>query len=65
MTPETLTKFAILPRLFMATTTVLTWKACLWFMTLSDPTAAQAGFVSVITGCASGAYAIWINKEMK
>ena len=65
ITPETLNKFAILPRLFMACTTVLTWKSCLWFMSLDTPTAAQASFVSIISGCASGTFAIWINKEVK
>lgn len=65
MTPEMLNKWAILPRLFMLCTTILTWKACLWFMDLSDPTAAQSAFVSIITGCASGAFAVWINKEVK
>lgn len=65
MTPETLNKWAILPRLFMLCTTILTWKSCLWFMALPDPTASQSAFVSIITGCASGAFAVWINKEVK
>ena len=65
MTPEQLNKWAVLPRLFMATTCVLTWKSALWFMTLDNPTAAQSAFVSVIASCASGAFAVWINKELK
>lgn len=65
MTPELLNKWAVLPRLMMATFTVLSWKSCLWFMSLPDPSPSQAGFVSIITGCASGAFAIWINKEVK
>jgi hypothetical protein len=65
MTPETLNKWAILPRFMMFTFTVLTWRVVEWFMTIPDPSAAQAGLVSIVTGCASGAFAIWINKEVK
>ena len=65
MTPETLNKWAILPRFMMFTFTVLTWRVVEWFMTIPDPRAAQAGLVSIVTGCASGAFAIWINKEVK
>ena len=36
-----------------------------WFMTLPDPTAAQAGLVSVVTGAMTGAFAVWMNHEGK
>lgn len=65
VTPELINRWAILPRLMMATFTVLSWKSCLWFMSLPDPTPSQSAYVSIITGCASGAFAIWINKETK
>ena len=55
----------IVPRLMMIAVTVLTYKAVLWFMTLPEPSAAQAGLVSVVTGAMTGAFAVWMNHEGK
>ena len=55
----------IVPRLMMLAVTVLTYKACLWFMTLPDPTVAQSGLVSVCMGALTGCFGIWMGKEAK
>ena len=34
-----------------------------WFMTLEDPTPAQAGLVSVVTGAMTGAFAVWFTRR--
>ena len=34
-----------------------------WFMSLSDPTNAQAGFVSVIVGAGAGFFGIYVNGK--
>jgi hypothetical protein len=39
------------------------WRVVEWFMTLPDPTNAQAGLVSVVTGAMTGAFAVWLGNE--
>jgi len=39
------------------------WRVVEWFMTLPDPTPAQAGLVSVVTGAMTGAFAVWLGHE--
>jgi hypothetical protein len=34
-------------------------------MNLSEPSAIQAGFVSVVMGAMTGAFAIWMGSESK
>ena len=49
----------------MAVMTLMSWRVVEWFMTLPEPTAAQAGLVSVVTGAMTGAFAVWMNHEGK
>ena len=39
------------------------WRVVEWFMTLPDPSPSQAGLVSVVTGAATGCFAVWVNHE--
>ena len=39
------------------------WRVVEWFMMLPDPTNAQAGLVSVVTGAMTGAFAVWLSHE--
>ena len=39
------------------------WRVVDWFMLLPDPTNAQAGLVSVVTGAMTGAFAVWLSHE--
>ena len=63
VTMERILKWKILPRLMMLTMMIMSWRVVEWFMTLPDPTNAQAGLVSVVTGAMTGAFAVWMGHE--
>ena len=65
MSVETFLKWKILPRFMMLVMTLRSWRVVEWFMSLPDPTTAQAGLVSVVTGAMTGAFAVWMNHEGK
>ena len=65
MSVETFLAWKILPRFMMLIMTLMSWRVVEWFMSLPDPTNAQAGLVSVVTGAMTGAFAIWMNHEGK
>ena len=49
--------------LMMIMMSISAWRVVEWFMTLPDPTPAQAGLVSVVTGAMTGAFAVWLGHE--
>lgn len=53
------------PRGMMLLFCIMSWRVVEWFMNLPDPTTQQAGLVSVVMGSATGAFAIWMGKEVK
>ena len=55
----------IIPRIMMLAVTVLTYQAVHWFMSLEEPSNAQAGLVSVCMGALTGCFGIWMGKEVK
>lgn len=57
--------YNLLPRFMMGVMTLMSWRVVEWFMTLPDPSPAQAGLVSVVTGAMTGAFAVWMNHENK
>ena len=63
VTMERILKWKILPRVMMFTMMIMSWRVVEWFMTLPDPTNAQAGLVSVVTGAMTGAFAVWMGHE--
>ena len=64
MTPETLDKWRILPRLMMLVMTGVYIRCIEWALSLGpDMTTQQAGLVSVITGAMTGSFAIWMGAE--
>jgi hypothetical protein len=65
MTVETFLKWKILPRFMMLVMTLMSWRVVEWFMSLPEPSNAQAGLVSVVTGAMTGAFAVWMNHEGK
>ena len=60
---ERILAWKILPRLMMIMMSISAWRVVEWFMTLPDPTNAQAGLVSVVTGAMTGAFAVWLGNE--
>lgn len=65
VTMERILEWKILPRLMMIMMSISAWRVVEWFMSLPDPTNAQAGLVSVVTGAMTGAFAVWMNHEGK
>ena len=63
VTMERFLRWKILPRLMMIMMSISAWRVVEWFMTLPDPTPAQAGLVSVVTGAMTGAFAVWLSHE--
>ena len=62
---EKLLEYKIMPRLMMLVMTVMYIRVIEWFMSLPEPSNAQAGLVSVVTGAMTGAFAVWMNHEGK
>ena len=65
ITAEYLDSLKILPRLAFLAQILLTWKVCLWYMPLPDPSVAQSSFVSIVTAMLSASFALWLGKEAK
>jgi len=60
-----LDEWKVLPRFMMLVFTFMSFRVVEWFMNLDDPTTQQAGLVSVVMGAATGAFAVWMGKEVK
>jgi hypothetical protein len=65
MAAEKILEWKLLPRFMMLIMTLMSWRVVEWFMSLPEPSAAQAGLVSVVTGAMTGAFAVWMNHEGK
>ena len=63
MTPEWLDKWRIWPRMIITLYGLAFYNTTTWFMSLPDPTNAQAGFVSVIVGAGAGFFGIYVNGK--
>jgi len=63
ITPEWLDKWRIWPRMIITLYGFAFYKTTTWFMSLPDPTNAQAGFVSVIVGAGAGFFGIYVNGK--
>jgi hypothetical protein len=60
-----LDEWKVWPRVMMLVFTLMSWRVVEWFMNLPDPSVQQAGLVSVVMGAATGAFGIWMSKEVK
>ena len=61
MAADKFLEWKVLPRLMTLLFSFMAWRCAEWFM----PTAVQAGFVSVVMGAMTGAFAIWMGHESK
>ena len=65
MTPETLDKWLIVPRLMMLSMLAVYVRSIEWALSQPDLTTQQASLISVITGAMTGSLALFLNKESK
>jgi hypothetical protein len=65
MAADKILEWKLLPRLMTIMFSIMAWRCAEWFMNLPDPNAVQAGFVSVVMGAMTGAFAIWMGHEVK
>jgi len=61
MTPEKLSAWRIVPRMLILSYMIVFYQTCNWFMNLTDPNNAQAGFVSVVVGAGAAWFGIFVN----
>ena len=61
MTPERLSAWRIVPSLLILSYMIVFYQTCNWFMNLTDPNNAQAGFVSVVVGAGAAWFGIYVN----
>ena len=57
-----LDKFRVIPRLIMLAYIYVFYSATIWFMALSDPTNAQAAFISTIVGAGAAFFGLYVGK---
>lgn len=55
--------FKIVPRFMMVCITIMCFQVTSWMMSLDAPTLEQSGFCSIIFGCFSACFAVWLGKE--
>lgn len=63
MTPETLDKWRVWPRLIITLYGIAFYRTTEWFMALPEPTNAQSAFVSVIVGAGAGFFGIYVGGK--
>ena len=63
ITPERLDAWRIVPRALILSYMVVFYQTCNWFMNLSEPNNAQAGFVSVVVGAGAAWFGLYVNGK--
>jgi len=63
ITPQWVDQWRIWPRMIITLYGIAFYETTTWFMSLPDPTNAQAGFVSVIVGAGAGFFGIYVNGK--
>ena len=63
MTPEKLSAWRIVPRMLILSYMIVFYQTCNWFMSLSDPNNAQAGFVSVVVGAGAAWFGLYAGTS--
>ena len=63
ITAKYIDSLRILPRIMMLAITIMCFQVTNWMMGLEQPTLEQSGFCSVIFGCFSACFAVWMGKE--
>jgi len=63
ITAKYIDSLRILPRLMMLAITIMCFQVTNWMMSLEQPTLEQSGFCSIIFGCFSACFAVWMGRE--
>ena len=63
ITPQWVDQWRIWPRMIITLYGIAFYETTTWFMSLPDPTNAQAGFVSVVVGAGAGFFGIYVNGK--
>ena len=63
ITAKYIDSLRILPWIMMLAITIMCFQVTNWMMSLEQPTLEQSGFCSVIFGCFSACFAVWMGKE--
>ena len=58
-----LDKFRMIPRLIMLAYIYAFYSSTVWFMALSNPTNAQAAFISTIVGAGAAFFGLYVGKS--
>ena len=58
-----LDKFRVIPRLIMLAYIYAFYQSTVWFMSLPDPTNAQAAFISTIVGAGAAFFGLYVGKS--
>ena len=61
-TSGVLDKFGVIPRLIMLAYIYAFYSSTVWFMALSNPTNAQAAFISTIVGAGAAFFGLYVGK---
>lgn len=59
--PDFMNQWRLIPRLLMALYCYAFYQVTTWFMSMPDPTNAQAGFVSVVVGAGAGFFGLYVG----
>ena len=62
---DLLDRFRIIPRALVIMYGVLVWETTEWFMALTEPNMAQAGFLSTIIGAGAAWFGFYVNSGGK
>lgn len=63
MKPHQLNRWRVIPRLLILMYMIVFLQVTNWFMGLSDPNNAQAGFVSAIVGAGAAWFGLYVNAK--
>jgi hypothetical protein len=61
-TAEVIDNFRVVPRLIMVAYIYAFYQSTNWFMTLTDPSNAQAAFISTIVGAGAAFFGLYVGK---
>ena len=62
ITPELINRWRVIPRIIVLLYGYTFYEVSHWFMSLDEPTAPQAAFVSTIVGAGAAFFGLYVNS---